>query len=303
MIELVIGSRGSKLALWQAHHIAQRLHSLGIKTRVEIIKTTGDKITDVALAQVGEIAGLNKGVFTKEIEEALLDGSIDLAVHSLKDLPTELPEGLTVGVVPAREDPRDALVGKSLDELRAGDRIGTSSVRRAAQIRRLVPGVETVDIRGNVDTRLRKLDEGQYDAIILACSGLKRLGWEDRITEALDPGVMAPAIGQGALAIEVRIGDGVTLEAIGPLNDTTTHLAVEAERALLGAFGGGCQVPLGGHAHVTGDELYLSAAVFSQDGSTLIRDEAIGPMTEPHELGKHLAASLKAKGAGDVLPS
>ncbi|MDA0207094.1 MAG: hydroxymethylbilane synthase [Acidobacteria bacterium] len=302
MIELVIGSRGSKLALWQARYIAAQLDALGVKTRIEVIKTTGDKITDVALARVGEVSGL-KGVFTKEIEEALLDGSIDLAVHSLKDLPTELPEGLTIGVVPVREDPRDALVGKTLDELKSGDRIGTGSLRRAAQIRRLKPGVETVDIRGNVDTRLRKLDEGQYDAIILACSGLKRLGLQDRIAQALDPELMAPAIGQGALGIEVRIGDGVTLEAVAPLNHIPTHLAVEAERALLEAFGGGCQIPLGGHARVDGDDLVLSAAVFSHDGATLIRGQDTGPMTEAKELGRRLAASLKAKGADKLLPS
>jgi hydroxymethylbilane synthase len=302
MIELVIGSRGSQLALWQARHIAAQLDALGVKTRIEVIKTTGDKITDVALARVGEVSGL-KGVFTKEIEEALLDGSIDLAVHSLKDLPTALPEGLTIGVVPVREDPRDALVGKTLDELQPGDRIGTGSLRRAAQIRRLKPGVETVDIRGNVDTRLRKLDEGQYDAILLACSGLKRLGLEDRITQALDPELMAPAIGQGALALEVRIGDGVTLEAVSPLNHIPTHLAVEAERSLLDAFGGGCQVPLGGYARIEGDDLVLNAAVFSQDGVTLIRDQDSGPMTEAKELGRRLAASLKAKGADKLLPS
>jgi hydroxymethylbilane synthase len=301
MIELVIGSRGSQLALWQARYVAAQLDDLGVKTRIEVIKTTGDKITDVALARVGEVSGL-KGVFTKEIEEALLDGSIDLAVHSLKDLPTELPEGLTVGIVPEREDPRDALVGKTLDELQPGDRIGTGSLRRAAQIRRLKPGVETLDIRGNVDTRLRKLDEGQYDAILLACAGLKRLGLKERIAEALDPELMAPAIGQGALGIEVRIGDGVTLEAVSPLNHVPTHLAVEAERALLEAFGGGCQVPLGGHARIEGDDLVLCAAVFSQDGETLIRDQATGPMTEAKELGRRLAASLKAKGADKLLP-
>ncbi len=301
MIELVIGSRGSQLALWQARYVAALLEDLGVKTRIEVIKTTGDKITDVALARVGEVSSL-KGVFTKEIEEALLDGSIDLAVHSLKDLPTELPEGLTIGIVPEREDPRDALVGKTLEELKPGDRIGTGSLRRAAQIRRLKPGVETLEIRGNVDTRLRKLDEGQYDAIILACAGLKRLGWQDRIAEALDPDLMAPAIGQGALGIEVRIGDGVTLEAVSPLNHTATHLAVEAERALLHAFGGGCQVPLGGCARVDGDNLVLSGAVFSQDGETLIRDQMTGPMTEAKQLGRRLAASLKTKGADKLLP-
>jgi hydroxymethylbilane synthase len=301
MIELVIGSRGSQLALWQAGHIAALLDDLGVKTRIEVIKTTGDKIADVALARVGEVSGL-KGVFTKEIEEALLDGSIDLAVHSLKDLPTELPEGLTIGIVPEREDARDALVGKTLEELKPDDRIGTGSLRRAAQIRRLKPGVETLDIRGNVDTRLRKLDEGQYDAILLACAGLKRLGLKERIAEALDPELMAPAIGQGALGIEVRIGDGVTLEAVSPLNHVPTHLAIEAERALLEAFGGGCQVPLGGHARIEGDDLVLCAAVFSQDGETLIRDQATGPMTEAKELGRRLAASLKAKGADKLLP-
>lgn len=301
MIELVIGSRGSQLALWQARYVAAQLDDLGVKTRIEVIKTTGDKITDVALARVGEVSGL-KGVFTKEIEEALLDGSIDLAVHSLKDLPTELPDGLTIGIVPEREDPRDALVGKTLEELKPGDRVGTGSLRRAAQIRRLKPGVETLEIRGNVETRLRKLDEGQYDAIILACAGLRRLGLQDDIAEALDPELMAPAIGQGALGIEVRIGDGVTLEAVSPLNHTATHLAVEAERALLDAFGGGCQVPLGGYARADGDDLVLSAAVFSQDGETLIRDQASGPMTEAKELGRRVAASLKAKGADKLLP-
>jgi len=302
MIELVIGSRGSQLALWQARHIAAQLEALGVKTRIEVIKTAGDKITDVALARVGEISG-TKGVFTKEIEEALLDGSIDLAVHSLKDLPTELPEGLTIGIVPEREDPRDALVGKTLDELKPGDRIGTGSLRRAAQIRRLKPGVETLDIRGNVETRLRKLDEGQFDAIILACSGLIRLGLQDRITQALDPELMAPAIGQGALGIEVRIGDGVTLEALETLNHTPTHQAVGAERALLEAFGGGCQVPLGGYARIDGDDLHLSAAVFSTDGATLIRDQDSGPMTEAKDLGRRLASSLKSKGADKLLPS
>ena len=302
MIELVFGSRGSQLALWQAGHIAALLDDLGVKTRIEVIKTTGDKITDVALARVGEAAGL-KGIFTKEIEEAMIEGSIELAVHSLKDLPTELPDGLTIGIVPEREDARDALVGKTLDELKPGDRVGTGSLRRAAQLRRLKPGVETLDIRGNVDTRLRKLDEGQFDAIILACAGLKRLGLKDRIAQALDTETMAPAIGQGALGIEVRIGDGVTLEAVSALNHVPTHQAVEAERSLLDAFGGGCQVPLGGYARVDGDDLYLSAAVFSQDGSSLIRDQDWGPMTEAKELGRRLAASLKSKGADELLPA
>ncbi len=302
MIELVIGSRGSKLALWQARHIAARLKELGVESRIEVIRTTGDKITDVALAQVGEKAGL-KGVFTKEIEEALLDGTIDLAVHSLKDLPTELPEGLTVGIVPEREDPRDALVGKTLEKLQPGDRVGTGSIRRAAQLRRLKPEIEILDIRGNVDTRLRKLDEGQYDAIVLACSGLKRLGLEDRIAEALDPEVVSPAVGQGALGVEVRIGDGVTLEALSPLNHVESHLAVEAERALLDAFGGGCQAPLGGLAQVEGEDLRMSAAAFSQDGATWIREEASGARTDAREIGRSLADALKAAGASELVPA
>ena len=189
---IVIGSRGSKLALWQAHHIAARLSELGAETRIEIIKTTGDKITDVPLAKVG-----GKGLFTKEIEEALLVRTIDVAVHSLKDMPAEIPAGLTLAAIPEREDPRDALVGLSLAELGAGSRVGTSSLRRAAQLRALGRGMITETLRGNVDTRLRKLDEGEYDAIVLAAAGLRRLGWQDRIRELIPVEAMCPAVGQG----------------------------------------------------------------------------------------------------------
>src|SRR5438045_1073391 len=198
---LVIASRGSQLARWQAHWVQTQLAALGHEARIEIIKTTGDKITDVPLAKVG-----TKGLFTKEIEEALLDGRADLAVHSLKDLPTELPVGLVLAAVPQREDPRDAIVGKRLADLPQGAKVGTSSLRRSAQLRKLRPDLRVESIRGNLDTRLRKLDEGQYDAILLAAAGLKRLGWEDRIAEILDPDVMCPAVGQGALAIETRAG-------------------------------------------------------------------------------------------------
>src|SRR3954468_8871166 len=236
---LVIASRGSQLALWQAHWVKGQLAALGHESRIEIIKTTGDKITDVPLAKVG-----TKGLFTKEIEEALLDGRADLAVHSLKDLPTELPEGLVLAAVPPREDPRDAMVGKRLADLPAGAKVGTSSLRRAAQLRKLRPDLVIESIRGNLDTRLRKLDEGQYDAILLAAAGMKRLGWEARIAEILSPEMMCPAVGQGALAIETRIGF-----ALPPvLNHAATHTAVRAERGLLGALGGGCQVPIGAHA-------------------------------------------------------
>src|SRR5436305_403899 len=198
---LVIASRGSQLALWQAHWVASQLRGLGHESRIEIVKTTGDKITDVPLAKVG-----TKGLFTKEIEEALLDGRAQLAVHSLKDLPTELPEGLILAAVPEREDPRDAVIGKKLADLPPGATVGTSSLRRSAQLRRLRPDLVVESIRGNLDTRLRKLDEGRYDAILLTAAGLKRLGWGDRIAEILSPDLMCPAVGQGALAIETCEG-------------------------------------------------------------------------------------------------
>jgi len=298
MAEFVIGSRGSKLALWQAHYIEAQLQALGHETRIEIIVTTGDKITDVALAQVGEKTA-TKGVFTKEIEEALLDGRIDLAVHSLKDLPTELPEGLEIGMVPEREDPRDALVGKRLDELRPGDRIGTSSLRRAAQMRALHPQAEMLDIRGNVDTRLRKLDEGQYDAILLAASGLKRLGLEDRITQALEASEMSSAVGQGALAVEIRSGDEATAAALAPLEHAATRAAVEAERELLRSLGGGCQTPLGAHAVATEKAVSLQAAIVSADGETILR--AFAEAADPLEAGRAASRQLFDAGAQELL--
>src|ERR1041384_7608168 len=198
---LVIASRGSPLALWQARWVAAQLTASGRECRIEIVKTTGDRITDVPLGQIG-----SKGLFTKEIEEALLDGRADVAVHSLKDLPAELPAGLVLSAIPEREDPRDAVIGRRLAELPAGARVGTSSLRRSAQLRKLRPDLSIEPIRGNVDTRLRKLEEGQYDAVVLAAAGLKRLGWGDRIVETLPPEVMCSAVGQGALAIETRTG-------------------------------------------------------------------------------------------------
>ena len=209
---LVIASRGSQLALWQANWVRQRLAEAGHESRIEIIKTTGDKITDVPLAKVG-----TKGLFTKEIEEALIDGRADLAVHSLKDLPTELPEGLVLAATPEREDPSDAIVGKRLADLPLGAKVGTSSLRRAAQLRRLRPDLAVESVRGNLDTRLRKLDEGQYEAIVLAAAGLKRLGWGARIAEILPADVMCPAVGQGALAIETRAA-GPGFDACAALN-------------------------------------------------------------------------------------
>ena len=300
MQSIKIGTRGSKLALWQAHWIEKQLNDLGVETAIEVIKTTGDKITDVAPAKIGAESGL-KGVFTKEIEEALLDGRIDVAVHSLKDLPTEIDERLVVAVVPKRADPRDAMVGRRVDELQEGAKVGTSSLRRAAQLRHFRPDIDVLDIRGNVDTRLRKLDEGQYDAILLASAGLHRLGWEDRIAEILDPGVMVPAVGQGALGVETRSDDEAVRGLLAPLHDKETATAVAAERALLDALGGGCQVPLGANAVVTGETMNLTAVVVSPDGKRVVKAGQTGAPNQPAELGQQTAQQLLAEGAREIM--
>jgi hydroxymethylbilane synthase len=289
---LVIASRGSQLALWQARWVAAQLTSAGHECRIEIIKTTGDKITDVPLAKVG-----TKGLFTKEIEEALLDGRADLAVHSLKDLPTELPEGLVLAAVPEREDPRDAIVGKKLADLPLGAKVGTSSLRRAAQLRQLRPDLQVESVRGNLDTRLRKLDEGQYDAILLAAAGLRRLGWGDRIAEVLSPDQMCPAVGQGALAIETRAGFG----GVAVLDHADTHIAVMAERGVLGALGGGCQVPIGAYATVSEGRVHLMAIVAAPDGTQVVRAEAEGAVSEASQIGARVAAELLERGARQIL--
>ena len=293
---LIIGSRGSQLALWQAHWIQGRLENLGEECRIEIIKTTGDKITDVALSQVG-----TKGLFTKEIEEALLAGAIDIAVHSLKDMPTDLPAGLTLAAIPEREDPRDALVGRALANLPRGARVGTGSLRRAAQLRALRPDLKIEDIRGNVDTRLRKLDEGQYDSIVLASAGLRRLGWEYRITEMFDPGIMCPAVGQGALAVETRDDGGPGFEAAKRLEHAETRAAVTAERAVLASLGGGCQAPMGAHAFIEGDQLFIVALIVSPDGAQMVRKEMQGPVAEAAKLGRSLGGELLAAGGKQIL--
>jgi hydroxymethylbilane synthase len=289
---LVIGSRGSQLALWQARWVAARLAAFGLDSRIEIIKTTGDRVTSVPLSSVG-----GKGLFTKEIEDALLAGEVDLAVHSLKDLPTEIPEGLQITAIPEREDPRDAMVGKRLAELRDGAKVGTSSLRRSAQLRRLRPDLQVESVRGNVDTRLRKLDEGQYEAIVLAAAGLMRLGWSDRIAEALSPEVMCPAVGQGALAVETRVGE-LTCQA---LDHAETRAAVTAERALLGALGGGCQTPIGAHAQVVGTSLRLMAIVLTADGSRSVCDRAEGAVSEAGLIGQELGKTLLRQGADQIL--
>jgi hydroxymethylbilane synthase len=290
---LTIGSRGSQLALWQANWVKARLEELGEQCRIEIIRTTGDRITDVPLAKVG-----TKGLFTKEIEEALLEGRIDLAVHSLKDLPTDLPDGLAIAAIPPREDPRDALVGARLYDLARGARVGTSSLRRVAQLRAVRPDLVVESVRGNLDTRLRKQAEGQYDAIVLAAAGLRRLNWQDRVAEYLPAEVMCPAVGQGALAIETRANDTA---ACARLDDPPTRVAVEAERAVLRALGGGCQVPIGAHARLEGALLLLSAIVGAPDGSRMVRREACGPAPEARALGERVGAELLAGGGRAIL--
>lgn len=285
------------LALWQARHVQHLLKAQGIEARIEIIQTTGDKITNVPLARLGAETS-TKGLFTKELEEALLDGRIDLAVHSLKDMPTELPGGLELVAVPEREDASDALVGTPLEDLPSGARVGTSSLRRQAQLRALRPDLLVESIRGNVDTRLRKLDEGQFAAIVLACAGLKRLGWSGRIAERFSPQRMCPAVGQGALAIEARAGE----TRLAALQHEATWQAVSAERACLRHFGGGCQIPLGAYAQWREGHLHLDAVVVSLDGAKVIRvalDQQNGE--SPAALGERAAQQLQAQGALEVL--
>ena len=291
---IVIGSRGSALALWQARHIAAQLQVLGEETRIEVIKTTGDRMQEISLAASG-----GKGLFTKEIEEALLGRQIDVAVHSMKDVPTEIPHGLTITAIPEREDPQDALVGCTLTELKAGARVGTSSPRRASQLQALGLGLVIETLRGNVDTRLRKLDEGRHDAIVLAAAGLRRLGLQDRIRELIPPEIMCPAAGQGALAIETRDNGGPAFRIVKSLDNPEARATVDAERALLKALGGGCQVPIGAHARISGSAIHLIAMVASPDGSRLIRGQSTG--TDPAEVGAALGDDLLARGAREIL--
>ena len=292
---LIIGSRGSQLALWQANWVRGQLEAIGHSCRIEIIRTTGDRITGVPLAKVG-----TKGLFTKEIEEALLAGRIDLAVHSLKDLPTGLPAGLCLAAIPPREDARDALVGQRLADLAAGARVGTSSLRRVAQLRAARPDLVIESVRGNLDTRLRKLGEGQYEALVMAAAGLRRLGWQDRIAEILPEELMCPAVGQGALAVETREG-GEAAEVCSRLDDARTRAAVEAERAVLESLGGGCQVPIGAYGQVADGQLRMLAVVASPDGRRIVRRETSGPATDAVRLGRELASELLAGGGREIL--
>lgn len=306
MKNLVIGSRGSKLALWQAGWVKARLCALypQLEVAVEIIKTSGDVLKDAPLAMIG-----GRGVFTKELEEALLDGRIDLAVHSLKDLPTTLPDKLTIAAITKREDARDALVLRSDSTLRdpslrslpEGCVVGTSSPRRLAQLKHLRPDIGIKDLRGNVDTRLRKLDAGDYDAIILASAGLRRLGLAERISSHISTPEMLPAVGQGALAIETRMDDSQALKLLAPLQDAPTRDACMAERALLRSLGGGCQLPIAAHAVVTEDRLRLEGLVAGLSGDVIIRDALEGRATEARELGETLGKQLLRQGAESLL--
>lgn len=307
MRNIIVGSRQSALALTQTNQTIELLRELCVRDglsytfEVKPILTRGDRILDVTLSKVG-----GKGLFVKEIEDAMLNGDIDLAIHSMKDMPFELPEGLVIGAVPEREDPRDCIIsreGKRLSELPQGARIGTSSLRRSAQLQAYRPDLRIESIRGNIDTRLRKLTEEGLDAILLAAAGLHRMGWKDRITEYLSPDICLPAVGQGALAIECRSADAEVLDLLGRLNDEATARTVAAERRLLGLLNGGCQVPIGAYAVLTsensGGGLQLTGLVASPDGSRLLRESASGD--EPEPVGAAAADALLRRGADKLL--
>ena len=298
---LILGTRGSKLALQQSQWFQSRLHEVAPHVAVTLrkIQTSGDKIVDVPLAKIG-----GKGLFVKEIEEALLAGEIDLAVHSMKDVPAQLPDGLEILCVPPREDARDALISRDgcrFKDLPQGARIGTASLRRQSQLLNARPDLRIEMLRGNLDTRLRKLKDGQFDAIVLAAAGLHRLAWAQEITEYLDPIISLPAIGQGALGIEGRSEDGFVRSILERLNDPPTGLTVSAERAFLNRLEGGCQVPIAAHATLSDGQLALDGLVASVDGKTIIRDEIRGKSEEAHALGVRLAERLLARGGDKIL--
>lgn len=298
---LIIGTRQSLLALWQSNHIASLLRKQYPDCQVTLKKivTKGDRILDVPLAQIG-----GKGLFTKEIETELLDSTVDLAVHSLKDMPTVLPEGLCLTAITTRANVGDAFVSNkyaSFSELPQGAVLGTSSLRRKAQLLAVRPDLKIVDLRGNVDTRLRKLDEGQMDAIILAAAGLERLGHADRIREIIPTTVCLPAVGQGALAIECRSDNKEVREMLAFLNDLSTKQATDAERAFLGLIEGGCQVPIGVHAEVENDNVKIEAVIASLDGSKVLRNNITGPAVNAADLGRKLGQQMLTEGGEQIL--
>lgn len=292
---LTIGSRGSQLALWQAHYIAGQLAEAGFAAQIQIIKTTGDHLQSASLTQTG-----GKGLFTKEIEEALLAGEIDLAVHSLKDLPTESPTGLTIAAVPARANPFDAIVGGRLADLEPRAKVGTSSPRRAAQLRLLRPDLQFLPIRGNVDTRLKKRESGEFHAILLAAAGLERLGWGRHIAQVFEPDEVCPAPGQGALGVQTR-DHGKALEICQRLNHEASNRAVTAERAVLAGLGGGCQLPVGAYAQANGATLSVTGIVVAPDRPLLIRAQTSGNSEDAEGLGRRVAEDLLKQGAERVL--
>jgi hydroxymethylbilane synthase len=297
---LRIGSRGSILARWQAEFIRKQLFQLtGVEAEIIIIKTSGDKMQQAPLTQIG-----GKGIFIKELEEALLEETVDLAVHSVKDIPTETPSRLHFPAVCRRDDVRDCLVshkGGTLANLKQGARVGTSSLRREAQLRHHRSDLDIRELRGNVDARLRKVESGEYDAIVLSKAGLDRLGWSEKITEALSPEISLPAVGQGAIAIESRVKDTEAADLLGKLDDAETRTAVIAERALLAALHGGCQVPLGAWARIERGELVMDAVVCSVDGVQYVRQRATAPPEQAAQLGEHMAKLLVEGGARGIL--
>lgn len=301
MKTLKIATRQSPLALWQAEYIRARLQELHPDLTVELVKfvTQGDKILDTPLAKIG-----GKGLFVKELEAALLDGRADLAVHSMKDVPMALPEGLTLAVICEREDPLDAFVSNQFEkfaDLPQGAKVGTSSLRRKSQILKQRPDLQIIDLRGNVGTRLSKLDDGQYDAIILASAGLKRLGLSERIRHCLTPDISLPAVGQGALGLECRAADNEVLALIQPLLHQETDVCVRAERAFNAYLEGGCQVPIAGYATLQNGQIHIEGRVGSADGQTLLRAELTDEASNAQQLGENLARNLLDQGAGELL--
>jgi len=299
--KIVIGSRGSQLALWQANWVKsqlERLHS-NVDINIRVITTSGDKIRDVPLAKIG-----GKGLFVKEIEEALLANEIDLAVHSMKDVPVDLPTELGISVITERENPLDALIsknGEKLADLPQGATIGTSSLRRSSQLLKYRDDFKIHPLRGNVDTRLRKVKEGNYDAILLASAGLNRLGWANRITEEISHDILLPAMGQGALGIETRLDDTMIYDFISTLNHEQTHYAVSAERSLVGRLDGGCQVPIGAYARIEKGLITLKGLVASLDGEVIYKLENVGPVDDAINIGQELGSKLLKMGANEIL--
>jgi hydroxymethylbilane synthase len=297
---LRIGTRGSLLAKWQAEFVRKQLfQATGVEAEIVIIKTAGDKLHQAPLTQIG-----GKGVFIKELEEALLDESVDLAVHSVKDIPTDTPSRLCFPAVCRRDDVRDCLVssnGATLANLRQGARVGTSSLRRQAQLHHIRPDLDTREMRGNIDTRLRKVESGEYEAILLAKAGLDRLGWSQRITEILSPDLCMPAVGQGAIAVEARLKDTEAADLLAKLDDAETRTAIIAERAMLGALHGGCQVPIGAWARIERGELVIEACVCSVDGSQHVKQRAAASPEQAAQLGEHMARLLMEAGARSIL--